>query len=167
MSKILQIGEKVLREKANEVKIKDIPSKEIQRIIKGMSESLSKEYDGVAIAAPQIGYTKRIFIISDKIFSIGKKNTKLVYINPKLVSLSKESVSLDEGCLSVRWKYGKVKRRKKVKIEAYDEGGKKFQRGASGLLAQIFQHEIDHLNGILFVDKAKDLIEYKPEDLTN
>ena len=73
-------------------------------------------------------------------------------------------MKVDEGCLSVRWLYGKVERAEKITVRAYDENGKPFTMGASGLLAQAFQHEIDHLNGILFIDKATDLKEMIPEE---
>ena len=86
-----------------------------------------------------------------------------VYINPEIKKLSKNKERLDEGCLSVRYLYGKVERSEKASIEAYDESGKKFKMGASGLLAQIFQHEVDHLNGILFTDKADDIVEVLPD----
>jgi peptide deformylase len=69
---------------------------------------------------------------------------------------------MEEGCLSLRWLYGKVKRSARVTVEAYDEEGKKFSRGAGGLLAQIFQHEIDHLNGRLFIDTATDVVNIPP-----
>ena len=72
---------------------------------------------------------------------------------------------MEEGCLSVRYLYGKVSRANKVTIEAFDESAKKFTRGASGILAQIFQHETDHLDGVLFIDKAKDLTEVLPEEI--
>ena len=72
---------------------------------------------------------------------------------------------MEEGCLSVRWLYGKVRRSSKATINAYDEHGKKIVRGASGLLAQIFQHECDHLDGTLFIDKAKELWEMSEEEI--
>ncbi len=72
---------------------------------------------------------------------------------------------LTEGCLSVTKIYGTIKRFEKVKVEAYDEKGKKFTRGASGLFSQVIQHETDHLNGFLFIDKATNLQKYeKPTD---
>ncbi len=86
----------------------------------------------------------------------------LVCINPTLIKLSKQKKKVPEGCLSVRWLYGNVLRAEKATVEAYDEHGKKFTRGGSGLLAQIFQHETDHLNGILFIDTAEDVEEMKP-----
>lgn len=89
----------------------------------------------------------------------------LVFINPVLVKESKEKKWMEgEGCLSVRWVYGKVKRSTKVTIRAFDEHGKAFERGAGGLLAHIFQHEVDHLNGVLFIDKAKDLEQVDPKE---
>jgi peptide deformylase len=88
----------------------------------------------------------------------------LVYINPAITRRSKETRELEEGCLSVRWKYGRVKRHTRCSIRAYDQQGKPFTRGASGLLAQIFQHETDHLDGVLFTDKAKDLRDLPPKN---
>jgi len=87
----------------------------------------------------------------------------LVFINPEIIKISKKKGSVPEGCLSVRWLYGEVKRSTNATIRAYDENGKIFTRGGGGLLAQIFQHEVDHLNGVLFIDKAKNLVEIKPE----
>ena len=165
MREILQIGEDILRDKAKKVLISDILKPKIQTILKEMKESLLKEDDGVAIAAPQIGYPQRIFMISEKVFKEEKGSKEKVYINPKIINLSKKKESTNEGCLSVRWKYGEVQRSTKATVGAYDEKGKKFQRGASGLLAQIFQHEMDHLDGVLFIDKAENIKEYKPEDL--
>ena len=140
-----------------------------------MSQALKEQDDGVAIAAPQIGYALRIFVVSGKIFHKDfarfDKDTKipeaeipkdLVFINPKISKLSRDKEWVPEGCLSVRWLYGKTYRSKKATITAYDENGKKFTRGASGLLAQIFQHETDHLNGILFIDHARDVKEELP-----
>jgi peptide deformylase len=159
----------VLRMHATPVLIKDIQTKKIQDIIKKMRMVLKKEDDGVAIAAPQIGESLRIFIESSKVADILNKNedtknlsSDIVYINPEIVRLSKKKKKVEEGCLSVRWLYGWVERSDKATIRAYDENGKKFQKGASGLQAQIFQHEIDHLNGILFIDKAENLEDLPP-----
>ncbi len=99
----------------------------------------------------------------DKKTSVKDRPKDLVFINPRVLKTSKNSAFMVEGCLSLRWLYGNVKRKKKVTVEAWNEKGKKFTRGASGLLAQIFQHEIDHLEGILFTDKAKDVKDIPPE----
>jgi peptide deformylase len=179
MKKILQQKEKVLRQVAKEVPLTGIKTPKIKKILKEMSETLKSQNDGVAIAAPQIGYSLRIFVVSGKIFrsdfldkrdreiNIGDKveNTPkdLVFINPKISKLSRDKEWVPEGCLSVRWLYGKTYRSKKALVTGYDETGKKFTRGGAGLLAQIFQHETDHLNGILFIDHAKEIKEEIPE----
>ena len=167
--KIVQAEDKVLRAKAKEVKISEITSPAIKKILDQMKKSLDQEYDGVAIAAPQIGVSLRIFVISKRAFEIvtGKegKFQDQVFINPVITKLSREKDEMEEGCLSVRWKYGKVMRSDKATITAYDETGKKFTRGATGLIAQIFQHETDHLDGILFIDKAKDIVDLPPKEV--
>ncbi|HEV7701977.1 MAG TPA: peptide deformylase [Candidatus Paceibacterota bacterium] len=193
--KILQQKEKTLRQVAKEIPLPGIKTLKIKKILKEMSASLASQSDGVAIAAPQIGYSLQIFVVSGKIFEAGfqrrglsKENQRdelresaheartdsdpglgkpaekdLVFINPKISKLSRDKEWLPEGCLSVRWLYGRVFRSKKATVTAYDENGKKFTRGASGLLAQIFQHETDHLNGVLFIDRAKDIKEELPK----
>jgi peptide deformylase len=175
---IVQKGQTVLRETARNILPEEIKTPKIQKIIEDMKTALAIQDDGVAIAAPQIGISLRIFVVSKKveILTKGKENlsekelTKFidtVYINPEIKKLSRTKNRLDEGCLSVRYLYGKVERSEKATVTAYDEKGKKFTKGASGLLAQIFQHEIDHLNGILFVDKADDLVEILPKKKNN
>lgn len=176
MKKILQRNEPVLRKTAENIPVEDITTPKIQNILSEMIEALDSQDDGVAIAAPQIGYALRIFVVSKKVESIMKeeksgkfeeplseqKGKDLVFINPVIKKVSKERKIVEEGCLSVRYLYGKVSRATKVKVEAYDENGKKFERGGTGLLAQIFQHETDHLDGVLFIDKATDLEEIPP-----
>ena len=185
MKKILQKDAPVLRKVAEEVPLESIGSKELNKVLDEMKEALESQDDGVAIAAPQIGYALRIFVVSRRVETIMSEEKKiafanseteevneeedvdegedLVFINPVIKKISKERRFVDEGCLSVRYLYGKVSRATKVKIEAYDENGKKFERGGTGLMAQIFQHETDHLDGILFIDKAKDLEDLPPE----
>lgn len=167
---ILQSGDMMLRECAQTVPIKDISSKKIQNIISDMKEVMSTQDDGVAIAAPQIGIPLRIFVVSDAILKEADKDYKsigkdLVFINPEITKLSRQKHEVEEGCLSVRWKYGKVKRSIKATVEGYNELGECIVRGASGLLAQVFQHETDHLDGILFIDKAYDVQDIPPEKL--
>ena len=176
LKEIVQKNNPVLREKAKEILVKDIKNTKIKKVLKEMSLALKSQGDGVAIAAPQIGYSLSIFVVSGKIFhkdfisgeetleKIPEKEVPkdMVFINPKISKLSRDKEWLPEGCLSVRWLYGNTFRSKKATVTAYDENGKKFTRGASGLLAQIFQHETDHLNGVLFIDKAKDIKEDLP-----
>lgn len=167
MTTIIQKGDLVLTTKAKKVLVQDIATPEIQTTLKKMSDALADEVDGVALAAPQIGVPLRIFVVSGKMFidaedEEGVIPPDMVCINPRIIKLSKEKESVDEGCLSVRYWYGKVERAKKATVRAYDAKGKKFERGGSGLLAQIFQHEIDHLDGILFDSKAVDLRKIEP-----
>ena len=99
-----------------------------EKIISDMKEALSTQKDGVAIAAPQIGISLRIFVVSDSILKEADKDYKsigkdIVFINPEIVKLSRQKVDIEEGCLSVRWKYGKVKRSVKTTIKGYNENG--------------------------------------------
>ncbi len=170
MVEIVQDGNKTLRKIAKEVPISEIIKPKIQKILKDMNEALDSQNDGVAIAAPQIDISLRIFIVSGKIFDKefmdGSNNFKsikihknLFFINPIVIKISKDKKVMNEGCLSVRPLYGKVRRATRATVEAYNEKGKKFKMEGTGLLAHIFQHETDHLEGILFTDKAKDLRE--------
>jgi len=168
MLKILQKENKILRKVAGEVLHTDITTPKIQNILTRMKKTLATQKDGIALAAPQIGESLRIFIVSGKAFEDPDDEkavipADLIFINPKIIKLSRKKELINEGCLSVRHWYGKVKRSVKTTVQADDEKGKRFRRGGSGLLAQIFQHEMDHLDGILFIDKAKELQEIKPE----
>ena len=164
MKDIVQMGKKVLREKAHYIDPVDIPSEKIQSIIRNMNDALATQNDGVAIAAPQIGESYRIFTVADFIFD-DPTNQHLVYINPEIIELSEKKKWLHEGCLSCRWKVGDVERSVTATIVAYDENGEKFTETADGLLAHIFQHETDHLNGILFVYKANKLRDMTQEEI--
>ena len=181
---IIQQGDSVLHTIAKDIPISNISTPKIQKYINSMSEALAKEQDGVALAAPQIGIPLRIFVIAPNIVSKKKnissapvsmekqkKKENLVYINPRVIKHSRKKVWVEEGCLSVRWYYGETERYERLTVEAYDEHGKKFTRGAGGLSAQIIQHEIDHLNGTLFIDHGrkirklseKEIAKYKKE----
>ncbi len=176
--KIVQNGEPVLRALAKEVPTAEIDSKKIKKVISDMKIALSKEPDGVAIAAPQIGESLRIFVVAGRVYALKKEEDveKIMdqrlypdktYINPQIIKRSKKEKELLEGCLSVRHIYGKIKRSEKITVKAQDETGKIFTQIGSGLLAEIFQHETDHLDGILFIDNARDLKELHREDEDN
>ena len=171
MKEIVQRDEPILRAIAAPVPVKDIGSDKIKKVLKDMKEAMAKQKDGVAIAAPQIGVSLRIFMVSGDL--LGKADhayesgPDLVFINPEIVRLSRDKKEVEEGCLSVRWLYGMIKRSTKATLKAYDENGKRIERGASGLLAQIFQHEVDHLNGILFIDKADNVWEMTDEEIAD
>lgn len=168
MANLIQKGNKILRQKAQKVKREEVLSVHIKNLLKDMKDVLDQEKDGFAIAAPQIGESVRVFLVSGLLSQHLKKTSEPqpygVYINPVIIKKSKETELMEEGCLSVRWWYGKVERNKKVKIEATNEKGERFQEGASGLKAQVFQHEIDHLDGVLFTDKAVELERVNPSN---
>jgi peptide deformylase len=159
MKKIVQEGNTLLRQIAKPVAIETLPNKAMDKLISDMQEALIDKPNGVALAAPQIGVSKRVFVVSEKVTSDTKSTIPLVYINPTITKRSKKVDTLEEGCLSIPHKYGSVPRAQRVTVTAYDHRGKVFTWGASGLLAQIFQHEIDHLNGILYIDTATETHE--------
>jgi peptide deformylase len=168
---ILQMGDPILREVSSPIVVNKIKTPETKDLISKLKGAIDSQSDAAAISAVQIGRPVRLFIVSKKVFNLDSDATKdaknkndLIFINPKITKVSKAKQLLEEGCLSVRYVYGKVLRPEKVTIEALDENGKKFSRGFSGLLAQIVQHENDHLNGILFTDKATDIQEISHEE---
>ena len=134
-----------------------LPSARVNKIIEAMRRALAAQADGVALAAPQIGISEQIFVVKND----SAPARPLVFINPRLVKRSRRQLELVEGCLSVRGVYGRIKRRAKVTVAAVDENGRRFTRHTTGLLAQIVQHEFDHLRGVLFIDHADDLTEVK------
>lgn len=146
---IIQIGDPTLRKKSFEVS--DFGAKTAE-LLDDMKETLKKA-DGVGLAAPQVGVLRRAFIVSveDKYYEC---------INPVIVSQSGKQIG-DEGCLSVRGKFGTVERPKKITVVAYDRHGNKFTVKAQDFLARVFCHEYDHLDGVLYVDKAKSVEEEK------
>ena len=158
-----------LRKKAESIRVSDIKSKHIQGLIKEMRALLAKEEYGVALAASQVGEAVRLFIVSGRALARGARNAPdeerkkadasaplpdQVYINPEMTKVSRAKKEKHEGCLSIRGFWGTVPRAEKATIRAHDEHGKRFTRGASDFLAHIFQHEMDHLEGVLYTDKA-------------
>ena len=142
---IIQNGDPTLRRKSFEVT--DFGEKTIQ-LLDDMKDTLIKA-NGAGLAAPQVGVLRRVFIVSAE----GKYYE---CINPQIVQQSGEQVG-EEGCLSVRGKFGTVKRPMKVTVKAQDRFGKHFTVKASGFLARAFCHENDHLDGVLYIDKATDI----------
>ena len=140
---ILYLPDERLRKIAKPVEVFDDA---LQTLIDDMFETM---YDarGVGLAAPQIGISLRLSVID----VVGDKKNQLVIINPEIIA-SEGLVDYDEGCLSVPGAYDKVKRAQKVTIRALDRHGKSFEMSAEGILGECFQHEIDHLNGKLFID---------------
>ena len=158
---IIQEPHPTLRSIAKEVALSEIGSQKIQGVIEAMKKALESQDDGVAIAAPQINEPYRIFVVSKKVLSKGSEDT--VFINPSIVRLGKKKEYMSEGCLSVRWKYGMVRRATTATVKACTPDGHEFVASGKGLIAQIFQHEIDHLDGVLFIDTAKNIEDLPPE----
>lgn len=176
MKEIVQDGAEVLRDTAKPVPEELFGTPELSQMIADMKESLDPELEGVAIAAPQIGIPYRIFVVrkdrtlplpptsSEELAGHTSREPKPeyeIYINPEIVKTSRKRARMDEGCLSVRGIYGTTKRHERVTVRARDVDGSRFERGGGGIMAQIFEHEIDHLNGILFIDHAEHLIEIR------
>lgn len=144
---IIQLGDPTLRKKSFEVV--DFGEKTHQ-LLDDMRDTLIKA-NGAGLAAPQVGVLRRIFIVlvDGKYFEC---------INPTIISQSGSQTG-EEGCLSVRGKFGTVKRPNKVKVKAFDRYGKPFTVEAEGFLARAFCHENDHLDGVIYIDKATDVQE--------
>jgi len=168
--KVLQNPNKILRAVSLPVKKSELGTSELKDLIRDMSETLAHEGDGVALAAPQVGINKRIFIVSGKVFSIGKDDEidlpDLEFINPEFIKISRDKKMMHEGCLSVRPLYGDIRRASRATVRAQNSDGHHFEVSGTGLLAEIFQHEIDHLQGILFIDKAVNIKDGEKRDLT-
>ncbi len=143
-------GDKVLRKKAKSINIEKIDS-EIKDLIYDMIEVM-RENKGIGLAAPQIGISKRIFVIDTEYLKISPE--KGIIINPEIEESSEDINSHEEGCLSVPNVYAPVKRPIGIKYSYYTIEGKKVRGEDNSFWARVFQHELDHLDGILFIDKV-------------
>jgi peptide deformylase len=144
MLDIVTFGSEVLVRKAEAVKDID---ETIRKLGADMLETLSGK--GVGLAAPQVGLPLRVFVTDIE----GDK--KRIFINPEIVLTSQEQVSFEEGCLSLPKLYLDVVRPELIKIQAWNEKGRPFTLELDGFLARVVQHEYDHLEGILFIDRLK------------
>ncbi|MBI2252091.1 MAG: peptide deformylase [Armatimonadetes bacterium] len=149
---IKKFEDPLLRKKAKAVKKFDTL---IEKLIEDMLETMYQA-KGIGLAAPQVGISKRIIVVD-------VENNLYKLINPKIVKYGEEQEECLEGCLSFPYLYGEVKRFLKVTLKAQDLKGKYIKIEAEGLLARAFQHEIDHLEGVLLVDYASNLREIKPQ----
>lgn len=154
--KVLHEPDPILRKVSEPVPLEKIGTPEFSELLKDMEVTMIKE-EGVGLAAPQVGINWRLFIAETK---QGNK----VFINPEFVQKSFKVIDYEEGCLSVpgvkaKRKWGATRRHRSVTVKALDENGKEFEMKGEGLLSIIFQHEIDHLDGILFIDHASQLWE--------
>lgn len=164
--------EKFLRKKAADFDFKKYKKQEIREFIKTMRQAM-KEAHGIGLSANQIGLDLNFFVAAPPTTRTNADLTRInaekakfyVIFNPKIIKASKEKTNLEEGCLSVPNTYGMVERPEKITLEGFDQNAKKLKIKAWGLLARVFQHEVDHLNGVLFIDKATNIIKVeKPEE---
>ncbi len=154
-----QIGNPIIRKKSK--KVVDVRSPQNKKIIKDLVDAM-RHHNLVGMAAPQIGANVRIFVTEIRETKLRKTDKKSdidglrVFVNPKITYFSEKKVSGWEGCGSVAESglFAKVSRPETLVVQAFDSNGDKFTLEAKGLLARVIQHEIDHINGIVFIDKA-------------
>jgi peptide deformylase len=148
--------EKLLRKKAADFDFGKFTKKEITGLVAKMRR-IMRHANGIGLSANQIGLDLRMFIAE---IPDGQGGTKFYAVfNPKIEKLGEETIIFEEGCLSIPGKWGDVERARQVTIAGQDKNGKPAKIKAWGLLARVFQHEMDHLNGKLFLDKAKNVHE--------
>lgn len=163
---ITEFGNPILRREAIRIDTAEILGTEIQTLINDMLETLITKKLGVGLAAPQVGISKALSVIAIR-KSEHRPNVKardLVIINPEITETVGRRVQLYEGCISggpgKASLFAKVPRYKRIRLQYYDEKGIKQHEYFEGLLAHVIQHEVDHLEGILFVDKVRDTKSY-------
>ena len=156
VKKIVTIPDPILKKKS--LPIKNVDSS-VKKLMDDMLETMYAA-PGIGLAAVQVGVLKRVVVID--LSKKEEKKTPLFFVNPEIISTSEEQVSYEEGCLSIPNQFAEIKRPKRCHVKYLDYNGKKKDLKADGLLATCIQHEIDHLNGILFIDYLsklkKDLI---------
>lgn len=169
---ISAFGTTVLRKMAEPV---TLDKSYLQPILDNMYETMYAA-NGVGLAAPQVGLAERIFIIDSSVIDTDDKRKenakdahKSAFINAQMIEETGELVSMEEGCLSIPGIYGQVERRSTITIEYYDDALIKQKRTFGGFTARVIQHEYDHIEGILFVDKLKpirkQMIKRKLDDI--
>jgi len=150
---VLTLENKVDSEKDRSLRQKAVPVKNINDEVRQTARKMldiMHEGKGVGLAGPQVGLLKRIFVTN------AEGDEERVFINPSIIWTSQEQSSIEEGCLSIPGFYAVVKRPAIIKIQAWNEKGRAFTLEVSGMLARIIQHEYDHLEGILFIDRINE-----------
>ena len=159
--KVAELGHPVLRAKAEPVDPAEIGTPFFQRFLDDMTETM-REYEGVGLAAPQVHVSRRIFCVESSAngrYPGSPRVPLYTVINPVVRILEKRKVTLWEGCLSVPDLRGPVERASKLELTGLDRRGKPFKRVASGFHARIVQHELDHLDGCVYLDRMHGLEE--------
>lgn len=144
---IVKDGDPILRIRSHEVEVRALSTPEIRSLIADMVETMYSA-NGIGIAAPQVGVGKRLCIVETD-------HGPICLINPVITTASWKKIKDEEGCLSVPGKYGPVMRAKTLHVSALTPEGKTLSFVANGMFARIIQHEVDHLDGILFIDKVE------------
>jgi len=146
---LLTLPNPKLRERSKEVNLDELKEPEFQAWLDDLIKTM-READGVGIAAPQVGRQVRVFVAMDQA-------SMHVVVNPVAVGKSWRTAEGEEGCLSVPGKYGIVRRHRGFKISCYDRQGRKVMLSGKDFFARVLQHELDHLDGVLYVDRAKEV----------
>ncbi|HLD21715.1 MAG TPA: peptide deformylase [Patescibacteria group bacterium] len=142
-----------VRTVSTEISRTELQKKELQEFAKELAKAMV-DFDGVGIAAPQVGKCIRMIAIAKE---YAETKEHLILVNPRIASAGKKTANMEEGCLSVPQTYGLVERATKVRVKATQLNGETIDIKAKGMFARILQHEVDHLNGILFIDKATEI----------
>ena len=150
--KVARLGHPVLRTLARPLEESQIKSQVIQKLIDDMIETMY-EYQGIGLAAPQIYESFRIFVAGVESKSEAGELSTTVFINPEVVPLDSSKVEDWEGCLSIPDMRGRVLRSANVRIRSLDRRGESFEKELHGYSSRVVQHELDHLDGILFLDR--------------
>jgi peptide deformylase len=156
---VLRLGNPILRQKAEPVSLEELAQGAFQRFIRDLVDTM-REYDGVGLAAPQVGESIRVAVVEseDNLRYPGSPDIPLlILINPVVRPLSQKKVSGWEGCLSVPGLRGMVPRYQEIAVDAYNANGRPLEFEARDFFAVVIQHEVDHLDGIVYVDRIEDM----------
>lgn len=148
-----------VRKISTSVELSDLRKKELQDFIQALPQAMV-DFNGIGLASCQVGRNIRVVVVTKEYTNTPEH---LVLVNPRLVSVSEKLSRLEQGCLSVPGVYGTVERPAKVRVKAFLPDGTAVDIKAKGMFAQVLQHELDHLDGVLFIDKATDIYEYEPQ----
>lgn len=155
--KVARMGNPVLRKKARKVEPAEIKSPEFQKLVDDMIETM-REYDGIGLAAPQVHESLRLAIVGIEEGEGRNRSIRVLpVVNPEVTPLSKTTAEDWEGCLSLPKLRGRVVRPDRVQVRALDRRGNRVEFDLEGFAARVAQHETDHLDGVLFIDRMKSL----------
>jgi len=160
--KVARMGHPVLREKCQLIDPEAITGPEVQRLIRDMFETMV-EYNGVGLAAPQVHHPVRLVIAGGEADDDGRPQFR-VLINPEIEVLDETRLGMFEGCLSVPGMRGWVERPQKIRVTAWNERGEKNEFTLEGFPAVVIQHECDHVDGVLYVDRIEDMTRFAYEE---